>query len=174
MSEAVIRRICDFDFECHLQLPKPHQLEIDGHTVWTVRSAYTEDEARENLLYTLCIYYTLDSTGRWTLRQSSQAVTSRRWSISTAFTYKKRLPARHGCTFSWSSCTAAGGKTNTPSGSTYGEDMAVKGDWVWQLVVEMLLIGWVVSVRKRQLIKRNRIIDQVTERDKKKYGKGQN
>lgn len=80
--------------------------------------AYTADEARENLLYTLCIYYTLDSTGRWTLRQSSQVVTSRRWSTSTAFTYKKRLPARHGCTFSWSSCTAAGGKTNTPSGST--------------------------------------------------------
>ena len=69
--------------------------------------------------------HTLDSTGRWTLRQMSQAVTSRRFSTSTAFTYRKRLPARHGWSFSWSSCTAAGGKTNTPSGSTYREG---KGD----------------------------------------------
>lgn len=73
--------------------------------------------------------HTLDSTGRWTLRQSSQAVTSRRCSTSTAFTYKKRLPARHGCNFNWSSWSAAGGRRNTPAGSTYRKEEA------WSLVV---------------------------------------
>lgn len=60
----------------------------------------------------------MDRTGRCTLRQSSQAVRSRCCSTSTALTYRKRPPVRHGCAFSWSSCSAAGGRTNTPSGST--------------------------------------------------------
>lgn len=49
---------------------------------------------------------------------------SRRCSASTALTNRKRPPARHGCTCSCSSCTAAGGRTNTPSGSTCAERTA--------------------------------------------------
>lgn len=86
---------------------------------------------------------TLDSTGRSMFRQTSQAVTKRRCSISTAFTKKKRLPAFHGWTFSWSSCTAVGGKTNTPSGSTYRKELECSGRFC--IGSYLLQIRWVVT-----------------------------